>query len=148
MLFLLFVGMWIVFNGRFTIEILIFGIVLSAALYLFVWKVMGFGPKQEKAILKKSGKAMSELAGVMETFPQVLYNVTIPAAKKGHWQEDAEIAALIDTYTKELGDNGRILVRESGTEPLIRVMVEGKDAVQMENAAQAITAQVRIFAGA
>ncbi|MFR4198509.1 MAG: hypothetical protein ACLT2C_05195 [Ruminococcus sp.] len=69
---------------------------------------------------------MSELAGVMETFPQVLYNVTIPAAKKGHWQEDAEIAALIDTYTKELGDNGRILVRESGTEPLIRVMVEGK----------------------
>ena len=70
------------------------------------------------------------------------------AAKKGHWQEDAEIAALIDTYTKELGDNGRILVRESGTEPLIRVMVEGKDAVQMENAAQAITAQVRIFAGA
>ena len=91
---------------------------------------------------------MSELAGVMETFPQVLYNVTIPAAKKGHWQEDAEIAALIDTYTKELGDNGRILVRESGTEPLIRVMVEGKDAVQMENAAQAITAQVRIFAGA
>lgn len=99
-------------------------------------------------ILKKSGKAMSELAGVMETFPQVLYNVTIPAAKKGHWQEDAEIAALIDTYTKELGDNGRILVRESGTEPLIRVMVEGKDAVQMENAAQAITAQVRIFAGA
>lgn len=99
-------------------------------------------------ILKKSGKAMSELAGVMETFPQVLYNVTIPAAKKGHWQEDAEITALIDTYTKELGDNGRILVRESGTEPLIRVMVEGKDAVQMENAAQAITAQVRIFAGA
>ncbi|MFR6587846.1 MAG: hypothetical protein ACLUSL_08725 [Ruminococcus sp.] len=58
------------------------------------------------------------------------------------------MAALIDTYTKELGDNGRILVRESGTEPLIRVMVEGKDAVQMENAAQAITAQVRIFAGA
>ena len=56
MLCLLFVGMWIVFNGRFTIEILIFGIVLSAALYLFVWKVMGFGPKQEKAILKKSGK--------------------------------------------------------------------------------------------
>ncbi|MDD5952060.1 MAG: Na+/H+ antiporter subunit E [Oscillospiraceae bacterium] len=56
MLFLLFVGMWIVFNGRFTIEILIFGIVLAAALYLFVWKVMGFGPKQEKEVLKKFGK--------------------------------------------------------------------------------------------
>ena len=99
-------------------------------------------------ILKKSGGKMSTLASVMETFPQVLYNVTIPAAKKGHWQEDSEIAALIASYTEELGDNGRILVRESGTEPLIRVMVEGKDAAQMEAAAQAITAQVRIFAQA
>lgn len=98
-------------------------------------------------ILKKSGKKMSELAGLMETFPQVLYNVTIPAEKKGHWQEDAQIAALIEKYTEELGDNGRILVRESGTEPLVRVMVEGKDAQQIETAAQAITEQVKIFAG-
>ncbi len=99
-------------------------------------------------ILKRSGKKMSELAGLMETFPQVLYNVTIPAEKKGHWQEDTAIAALIDQYTQELGDNGRILVRESGTEPLVRVMVEGKDAQQIETAAQAITAQVKVFAGA
>lgn len=56
MLFLLFVAMWIVFNGRFTIEILIFGIVISAALYLFVWKIMGFGPKQEKELLRKFPK--------------------------------------------------------------------------------------------
>ena len=97
---------------------------------------------------KKSGKKVSELAELMETFPQVLYNVTIPAEKKGHWQEDADIAALIEKYTEELGDNGRILVRESGTEPLVRVMVEGKDARQIETAAQAITEQVKIFAGA
>ncbi|MCR5447979.1 MAG: Na+/H+ antiporter subunit E [Solobacterium sp.] len=45
--------MWIVFNGKFTIEILIFGIVLSAALYLFVWKVIGYGPKQELSCLKR-----------------------------------------------------------------------------------------------
>lgn len=56
MLFLLLVGIWIVFNGKFTLEILIFGIVLSAALYLFVWKVLKFGPKQEAAVLKKMGK--------------------------------------------------------------------------------------------
>lgn len=56
MLFLLLVGIWIVFNGKFTLEILIFGIVLSAALYLFVWKVLKFGPKQEKEVLKKMGK--------------------------------------------------------------------------------------------
>ena len=97
-------------------------------------------------ILKKSGKKMSDLAGIMETFPQVLYNVTIQPQKKGHWQEDAAIAAVIEKHTVLLGDNGRILVRESGTEPLIRVMVEGKDAVQIENAAQAITEQVKIFA--
>lgn len=98
-------------------------------------------------ILKNSGQKMSELASLMETFPQVLYNVTIPAEKKGHWQEDTAIVALIDQYTQELGDNGRILVRESGTEPLVRVMVEGKDAAQIEMAAQAITAQVKVFAG-
>lgn len=98
-------------------------------------------------ILKNSGQKMSELASLMETFPQVLYNVTIPAEKKGHWQEDIAIVALIDQYTQELGDNGRILVRESGTEPLVRVMVEGKDAAQIEMAAQAITAQVKVFAG-
>jgi multicomponent Na+:H+ antiporter subunit E len=45
--------MWIVFNGKFTLEILIFGIVLSAALYLFTWKVLGYGPKQEKEVLRK-----------------------------------------------------------------------------------------------
>lgn len=97
-------------------------------------------------ILKNSSKRMSELACVMETFPQVLYNVTIPAKKRGLWQDDAGIAALMEKYTAELGDNGRILVRESGTEPLIRVMVEGKDAKQIEAAAQAITEQVQIFA--
>ncbi|MCD7959485.1 MAG: phosphoglucosamine mutase [Ruminococcus sp.] len=97
-------------------------------------------------ILKQSGKKMSELACVMERFPQILYNVTIPAEKKGHWQEDKQIAALISKYTEELGDNGRILVRESGTEPLIRVMVEGKDAAQIKIVAQDITAQVEAFA--
>ena len=97
-------------------------------------------------ILKKSGKKMSELAGLMECFPQVLYNVTIQPQKKGLWQDDADIAAVIEKHTAILGDNGRILVRESGTEPLIRVMVEGKNAGQIEAAAQEITEQVKIFA--
>ena len=97
-------------------------------------------------ILKKSGKKMSELAGLMECFPQVLYNVTIQPQKKGLWQDDADIAAVIEKHTAILGENGRILVRESGTEPLIRVMVEGKNAGQIEAAAQEITEQVKIFA--
>lgn len=97
-------------------------------------------------ILKQSGKKMSELADIMTTFPQALYNVTICPEKKGKWQDDAEIAAVIQKHTEILGDNGRILVRESGTEPLIRVMVEGKNAEQMETAAQEITEQVKAFA--
>jgi phosphoglucosamine mutase len=97
-------------------------------------------------ILKQSGKKMSELASVMETYPQVLYNVTIPSWKKGVWQQDKAIAAHIEKYSAELGENGRILVRESGTEPLIRVMVEGKSATQIETVAQAITEQVKLFA--
>ncbi|MCD8220504.1 MAG: phosphoglucosamine mutase [Ruminococcus sp.] len=97
-------------------------------------------------ILKKSGKPMSELASLMNTFSQVLYNVTIPNEKKGHWQDDAEIAGQIAAYTEQLGEDGRILVRESGTEPLIRVMVEGKDAQQIETAAQEITKRVQCFA--
>lgn len=56
MLFVLLVGMWIVFNGKFTIEILIIGCIISAAIYLFVWKMFGYGPKQEAKVLKKSGR--------------------------------------------------------------------------------------------
>ncbi len=97
-------------------------------------------------ILKKSGKKMSELAQIMDTFPQALYNVAIQPQKKGLWQDDADIASVIEKHTAILGENGRILVRESGTEPLIRIMVEGKNAAQMEAAAQEITEQVKIFA--
>ena len=92
------------------------------------------------------GTRKAIVAGLMECFPQVLYNVTIQPRKKGLWQDDADIAAVIEKHTAILGDNGRILVRESGTEPLIRVMVEGKNAGQIEAAAQEITEQVKIFA--
>ncbi len=97
-------------------------------------------------IQKQSGKKMSELASIMECFPQVLYNVKIPSEKKGKWEQDSEIMAQIEKYTEILGENGRILVRESGTEPLIRVMIEGKDATQIETAAREITKRVENFA--
>lgn len=97
-------------------------------------------------IVKQSGKSLNTLASVMETFPQTLYNVEIPLEKKGLWNTSPEICAEIDKYTALLGENGRILVRESGTEPLVRVMVEAKDPDLMETAAKEIAAQVRVFA--
>ena len=77
-------------------------------------------------IMAKTGKKASELASVMETYPQVLINVKITADKKGKWETVPEITDAIKLYEEKLGGDGRILVRESGTEPLVRVMIEGK----------------------
>lgn len=77
-------------------------------------------------VMKKTGKKSSELAACMETYPQVLVNVKITADKKGMWEKNEKIQQAIDMYKEKLGDDGRILVRESGTEPLVRVMLEGK----------------------
>lgn len=77
-------------------------------------------------IMAKTKLKLSELASVMETYPQVLENVTIKNEYKGNWQTDKGVAEFIEMYKEKLGDDGRILVRESGTEPLVRVMLEGK----------------------
>ena len=78
------------------------------------------------SILAKSGKKMSELASIMERYPQVMINVKLPAQWKNAWKNDSEIESIIERLQLKLGSEGRILFRESGTEPLVRVMVEGK----------------------
>ncbi len=95
--------------------------------------------------LVNSGKKMSELAGIMETFPQLMLNVRIKPEHRNIWREDPAVKSCMDSYEEKLGSNGRILVRESGTEPLIRVMVEGKDAALMEEACRTITAEIEAF---
>ena len=77
-------------------------------------------------VSKKTGKKASELASCMESYPQVLVNVKITADKKGMWEKNEKVQEAIAMYKEKLGDDGRILVRESGTEPLVRVMIEGK----------------------
>lgn len=77
-------------------------------------------------VLKKTGKKASELAACMESYPQVLVNVKITADKKGMWEKNEKVQEAIAMYKEKLGNDGRILVRESGTEPLVRVMIEGK----------------------
>lgn len=81
---------------------------------------------QVSAIKKKSGKTLSELAGIMKELPQVLVNAKVPNDKKNIYLEDLEIIEAIKKIEETLNGVGRVLIRPSGTEPLVRVMLEGK----------------------
>lgn len=81
--------------------------------------------------LKRSGRKASDLTNLMTTYPQLLVNVKV--ATKDGWEENEAIKAAIAAGEQELGSDGRILVRPSGTEPLIRVMAEGPDQAQLDN---------------
>ena len=83
-------------------------------------------------MLRQSGKTLSELASVMTRYPQTMVNLKISAEGKIAFYTDREIAAKLDEAKQILGKTGRIVVRPSGTEPLIRVMVEGSDIEQIE----------------
>ena len=78
------------------------------------------------SVIKRSNKKLSELASLMERYPQVMINVKIAPKWKEAWKNISDIEQVIEDMEKELGGSGRILVRESGTEPLIRVMIEGR----------------------
>jgi phosphoglucosamine mutase len=80
--------------------------------------------------LVQSGKKLSELKAIMRKYPQKLVNVRV--TDKSKWQENLNIELAIRKVEQELGDNGRVLVRPSGTESLIRVMAEGPDKAQVE----------------
>ncbi len=78
-------------------------------------------------IMKETGKTLSQLASGMQVFPQVLVNVRVSDFGKAKFPHDKEVKHAIEVAEKELGSEGRVLVRVSGTEPLVRVMLEGKD---------------------
>ena len=82
---------------------------------------------QLMSVVKRTGKTMAELATAMDTFPQVLINAKIKNENKEKYKEDAEIMAVITAMEEEFASTGRVLIRPSGTEPLVRVMIEGKD---------------------
>lgn len=77
--------------------------------------------------MKHSGKPLSVLAKIMEVYPQVLINVRVTNEGKARYNNDEEIIAAVQRAEMELMGEGRVLVRVSGTEPLVRVMLEGKD---------------------
>lgn len=82
---------------------------------------------QTLELLSKCRRPLSQLVKDIPDFPQLLVNVKITEDKKGLWDKTEKITDIISQAEKAMGENGRILVRESGTEPLVRVMIEGKD---------------------
>ena len=78
-------------------------------------------------VLKETGSKLSELVKDIEDYPQLLENVTITEKARGKWSNTPEITEKISEAEKQLAGEGRVLVRESGTEPLLRIMLEGKN---------------------
>mgnify|MGYP000845556646 CR=1 FL=1 len=79
------------------------------------------------SVLKESGKSLSELNAIMKDYPQVLRNARVSNAKKYSYRDDPVIAEHCSRLEEAFKGEGRVLIRPSGTEPLVRVMIEGKD---------------------
>ena len=84
----------------------------------------------------RAKKSASELASVMESLPQTLINVKVTNEVKAILNTDSDILAVIKEQENILKDSGRVLVRASGTEPLVRVMIEGKNIKEITNMAK------------
>ena len=79
-----------------------------------------------QAVLEENKKA-SEVAKIIKLYPQVLVNAKVDNDKKYNYEKDEKIKTAIEKLEKEFAGNGRVLIRPSGTEPLVRVMIEGED---------------------
>lgn len=94
-------------------------------------------------VMAETGEPLSKLAGIMENLPQVLVNVSVTPEGKSAWEKDEEIKAAISAVREKHGEQGNLLVRASGTEPLIRVMMEGRNKEEIEEDANALAALFR-----
>jgi phosphoglucosamine mutase len=87
---------------------------------------------QIASIVKESGKKLSDLADMMTELPQILVNARVPNDKKHIHETDEEIVEEIKKIETKLDGCGRVLIRPSGTEALVRVMLEGKDQKELD----------------
>ena len=90
-----------------------------------------------QTMLEENKKA-SELASIIKLYPQVLINAKVNSDKKYDYEKDEDIKKAISEVEKEFAGNGRVLIRPSGTEPLVRVMIEGEDQEYITKRAQEI----------
>ena len=87
-------------------------------------------------VMVETGKPLSELKTIMEVMPQALVNAKVPNHKKEKYMEYPEIAEAIAKLNEKFAGEGRVLIRPSGTEPLVRVMIEGKDQKMIDEEAK------------
>lgn len=87
-------------------------------------------------VMVNTGEKLSELSKVMEVLPQALINAKVPNHKKENFMDYPEIALAIEELEHKFAGEGRVLIRPSGTEPLVRVMIEGKDQTQIDQDAR------------
>lgn len=117
----------------------------SGHLILSHYNTTGDGPAaalQLLRIIKECGQPLSKLKDIMERLPQVLVNVEV--AHKEDWHEQEAIRQAIAAGEAELAGQGRVLLRPSGTEPVIRVMAEGRDLDQLHTVVERIAQAVRV----
>jgi phosphoglucosamine mutase len=91
---------------------------------------------QLHSVVKETGKKLSDLADIMTELPQVLANAKVKNENKEKYMEDKAIAAMIAQLESKLKDKGRVLIRPSGTEPLVRVMLEGENQSEIKEDAK------------
>lgn len=94
-------------------------------------------------VMVESGKTLSELSKIMQVMPQALVNAKVPNHKKEYYMDYPEIAEAIEELNKKFAGEGRVLIRPSGTEPMVRVMIEGKDKKQIDTEAKKLAALIQ-----
>lgn len=95
------------------------------------------------SMMRRNGKKLSEMAAVMTRYPQEMVNVKVSAEGKLLFYTDRDVRESIDEAKRTLGRDGRIVVRPSGTEPLIRVMVEGQNVEEIRKIAETVANVIR-----
>ena len=94
-------------------------------------------------VMTETGKSLSELAGIMEVLPQALINAKVANHKKDKYMEYPVIADAIRKLEEKFAGEGRVLIRPSGTEPLVRVMIEGKDQKAIHEEAEKLASLIQ-----
>mgnify|MGYP000898507075 CR=1 FL=1 len=112
---------------------------------LLTWRASSGAPLQTLAVMVETDKPLSELASIMRRYPQVLVNVKV--AQRKPLSDLPDVQALIAKVEAALGDEGRVLVRYSGTEAKVRVMVEGPEESRIQGYADEIAKALQTACG-